>query len=54
VQTQKRQNELIKVSGISQSDYDQAVLQVNFDKRGYRQYSGKQIRKTEVRARSTA
>jgi membrane fusion protein, multidrug efflux system len=28
-QTQQRQSELIKISGISQSDYDQAVLQVS-------------------------
>jgi membrane fusion protein (multidrug efflux system) len=28
-QTQKRQNELLKINGISQSDYDQALLQVN-------------------------
>ncbi|HUI92860.1 MAG TPA: efflux RND transporter periplasmic adaptor subunit [Chitinivibrionales bacterium] len=47
--TQKRQAELIKVNGLSQSDYDQAVLQVssiNADIEVLRA----QIRKTEVRA----
>ena len=49
VQTQKRQNELIKVSGISQSDYDQAVLQVNSINADI-DILKVQIRKTEVRA----
>jgi membrane fusion protein (multidrug efflux system) len=48
-QTQKRQNELIKISGISQSDYDQAVLQVNSINADI-EILKVQIRKTEVRA----
>jgi membrane fusion protein (multidrug efflux system) len=48
-QTQKRQNELIKISGISQSDYDQAVLQVNSINADIEVLKA-QIRKTEVRA----
>jgi membrane fusion protein (multidrug efflux system) len=49
VQTQKRQSELIKISGISQSDYDQAVLQVNSINADI-EILKVQIRKTEVRA----
>jgi membrane fusion protein (multidrug efflux system) len=48
-QTEKRQSELLKVSGISQSDYDQAVLQIhsiNADIEILRA----QLRKTEVLA----
>jgi membrane fusion protein (multidrug efflux system) len=48
-QTQKRQAELIKVSGVSQSDYDQAVLQVNSINADIEILKA-QIRKTEVRA----
>jgi membrane fusion protein (multidrug efflux system) len=48
-QTQKRQNELIKINGISQSDYDQAVLQVNSINADIEMLKV-QIRKTEVRA----
>jgi membrane fusion protein (multidrug efflux system) len=48
-QTQTRQNELIKISGISQSDYDQAVLQVNSIGADV-EVLKVQIRKTEVRA----
>lgn len=46
-QTRERQNELIKVNGISQSDYDQAVLQVN-SIRADIEVLKVQIRKTEV------
>ncbi len=46
-QTQARQSELIKVNGISQSDYDQTVLQVN-SIRADIQVMKVQIRKTEV------
>ncbi len=49
VQTQKRQSELIKVNGISQSDYDQAVLQVSSINADI-DILKVQIRKTEVRA----
>lgn len=49
VQTQKRQSELIKVNGISQLDYDQAVLQVNSINADI-EILKVQIRKTEVRA----
>jgi membrane fusion protein (multidrug efflux system) len=48
-QTQKRQSELIKINGISQSDYDQAVLQVNSINADI-DILKTQIRKTEVRA----
>ena len=48
-QTQKRQNELIKINGISQSDYDQAVLQVNSINADI-EILKVQVRKTEVRA----
>jgi membrane fusion protein, multidrug efflux system len=48
-QTQKRQNELIKISGISQADYDQAVLQVNSINADI-EILKVQVRKTEVRA----
>jgi membrane fusion protein (multidrug efflux system) len=48
-QTQKRQNELIKINGISQADYDQAVLQVNSINADI-EILKVQIRKTEVRA----
>jgi membrane fusion protein (multidrug efflux system) len=48
-QTQKRQSELIKINGISQSDYDQAVLQVNSIKADI-EILTVQIRKSEVRA----
>lgn len=48
-QTQKRQSELIKINGISQSDYDQAVLQVSSIKADIDILKA-QLRKTEVRA----
>jgi membrane fusion protein, multidrug efflux system len=48
-ETLKRQTELIKVNGISQSDYDQAQLQVNSIKADI-EVLKVQIRKTEVRA----
>ena len=48
-QTQKRQNELIKVNGISQTDYDQSVLQVHSIKADIAVLKV-QIRKTEVHA----
>jgi len=48
-QTQKRQSELIKINGISQSDYDQAVLQVNSINADI-EILKVQISKTEVRA----
>jgi membrane fusion protein, multidrug efflux system len=48
-QTQTRLSELIKVNGISQSDYDQAVLQVNSISADI-EVLRVQIRKTEVRA----
>ena len=48
-QTQKRQNELIKVNGISQNDYDQSVLQVHSVKADI-EVMKVQIRKTEVHA----
>jgi len=48
-QTLKRQSELIKVNGISQSDYDQAQLQTN-SIRADIEVIRAQIRKTEVRA----
>jgi membrane fusion protein, multidrug efflux system len=48
-QTEKRLSELIRISGISQSDYDQAVLQVNSIKADI-EIVNVQIRKTEVRA----
>jgi membrane fusion protein, multidrug efflux system len=46
-QTLSRQSELIKVSGISQSDYDQTVLQLNTIK-GDIDVLKAQIRKTEI------
>ena len=48
-QTQKRQSELIKVEGISQSDFDQSVLQVSSIK-GDIEVLKAQIRKTEIHA----
>jgi membrane fusion protein (multidrug efflux system) len=45
-QTEKRQAELLKVSGISQSDYDQALLQVH----SINEILKAQIRKTEIYA----
>jgi membrane fusion protein, multidrug efflux system len=48
-ETLKRQSELIKVSGISQSDFDQAKLEVNSIKADI-EVLKVQIRKTEVRA----
>jgi membrane fusion protein (multidrug efflux system) len=48
-QTQKRQAELLKVSGISQSDYDQTELQVN-SIRADIDLLQVQIRKTEILA----
>jgi membrane fusion protein, multidrug efflux system len=48
-QTQARQNELIKISGISQSDYDLSVLQVSSIGADI-EVLKVQIRKTEVRA----
>jgi membrane fusion protein (multidrug efflux system) len=46
-QTYKRQSELIKVEGISQSDFDQVALQINSIK-GDIEVIKAQIRKTEV------
>ena len=48
-QTEKRQSELLKVSGISQSDYDQAVLQIHSINADIEIIKA-QIRKTEVLA----
>lgn len=48
-QTEKRQSELVKINGISQSDYDQAVLQVSSINADIEILKA-QIRKTEVRA----
>lgn len=48
-QTLKRQAELIKVNGVSQSDYDQAKLQTEATKADIEVLKA-QIRKTEVRA----
>lgn len=48
-QTQKRQNELIKVNGISQTEYDQTVLQVVSIKNDI-EVLKVQIRKTELLA----
>jgi membrane fusion protein (multidrug efflux system) len=48
-QTEKRQSELIKINGISQNDYDQAVLQVNSINADI-EILKVQTRKTEVRA----
>jgi len=48
-QTQKRQSELIKINGISQLDYDQAVLLVHSIKADIEVINA-QIRKTEVLA----
>lgn len=46
-QTEKRQSELIKISGISQLDYDQSVLQVNSFKADIEVIMA-QLRKTEI------
>ena len=46
-QTQKRQNELLKISGISQLEYDQTELQVKSIKNDI-EYMKAQISKTEV------
>jgi len=46
-QTEKRQSELIKISGISQLDYDQSVLQVNSFKADIEVIKA-QLRKTEI------
>jgi membrane fusion protein (multidrug efflux system) len=46
-QTEKRQAELLKISGVSQSDYDQAKLQVDAAKADIAVLKA-QIRKTEV------
>ena len=46
-QTEQRQSELVKVNGISQTDYDQSVLQVNSIRADIEVYKV-QIRKTEV------
>jgi membrane fusion protein, multidrug efflux system len=46
-QTRKRQSELVKVNGISQSDYDQSVLQVHSIKADI-EVLNVQIRKTKV------
>jgi len=54
VQPRARQSELIKVSGISQSDYDQAVLQGKFDKRGYRHTQGADTQDPKSGRRSMA
>lgn len=48
-QTEKRQAELLKVSGISQSDYDQAVLQIHSINADIEILKA-QIRKTEIYA----
>ena len=48
-QTEKRQAELLKVSGISQSDYDQAVLQIHSINADIEILKA-QLRKTEVLA----
>jgi membrane fusion protein (multidrug efflux system) len=48
-QTEKRQAELLKVSGISQSDYDQAVLQIHSINADIEIIKA-QLRKTEVLA----
>lgn len=48
-QTEKRQSELIKVSGISQQDYDQSVLQVHSIRNDI-EIIKVQIGKTEIRA----
>jgi len=47
--TEKRQNELLKLNGISQSDYDQTLLQVNSIKADIEVLKA-QIRKTEILA----
>lgn len=49
VQTEKRQSELIKISGISQLDYDQSVLQVNSYSADIEVIQA-QLRKTEILA----
>lgn len=48
-QTEKRQSEMIKINGISQSDYDMAVLQVSSINADIEILKA-QVRKTEVRA----
>ncbi len=48
-QTEKRQRELIKISGISQLDYDQSVLQVNSLNADIEVIKA-QLRKTEILA----
>jgi membrane fusion protein (multidrug efflux system) len=48
-QTEKRQAELLKISGISQSDYDQAVLQIHSINADIEILKA-QVRKTEVLA----
>jgi membrane fusion protein, multidrug efflux system len=48
-QTEKRQNELLKISGISQENYDQAVLQVH-SVMADKEVIQAQLRKTEILA----
>lgn len=48
-QTNERQSELMKVSGLSQQDYDQTVLQIQSTKADI-EVLQTQIRKTEIRA----
>ena len=48
-QTEKRQNELLKIQGISQQEYDLSLLQVNNLKADL-DIIGESIRKTEIRA----
>ena len=48
-QTERRQNELVKVNGISQSDYDQTVLQLHSIKADI-EVLKVQVRKTEILA----
>jgi membrane fusion protein (multidrug efflux system) len=48
-QTEFRQNELVKVNGISQLDFDQTILQINSIKADIEVLNA-QIRKTEVHA----
>jgi membrane fusion protein, multidrug efflux system len=48
-QTEKRQSELLKISGISRSDYDQAVLQIHSINADI-EILNAQLRKTEVLA----
>jgi membrane fusion protein, multidrug efflux system len=49
LQTEKRQNELVKINGISREDYDQAVLQVHSVKADMEVLQA-QLRKTEILA----